>query len=555
MAVVTGGELVIRTLKQAGVSHIFTLYGGHLESVFQAIRSHGLRFLDVRDEVAAGHAAEGYARATRNVGVAMVTAGPGFTNVVTSIANAYLDRTPVVYISASAALAHAETNMVQGGIDQVAIARPITKWSHRVTATADIPRLLAHAIRIATAPPTGPVLLDIPVDVSFGSTEENAAVIPKTIRSYTPVLPQPEAVTQALQKLVGARRPVIMAGEGAWQCGAAQQLRRFVETTRIPVFADYQSHGLLPSSDLLYGGCFYKLLECDAANRPDVVLALGVRFGAFTLGATRLIPADAEVIHVDTDPVEIGRVRDVALALIADSNQTLLELNARACRLSWPDWSPWHAVLQTAKTARHQRYAPAMARGEPPIHPYQAAAAIVRSAGPDAILIADGAEASQWLAEVSDREQPGQFFTHGHLGCLGFGLGFAMGVQAAFPRRRVICVTGDGGVGISIAEFDTMARHRLPVVVAVLNNRCWGATKHFQDLISGPGKNIAVDLGDAKYHAVAEAFGCRGSHVTRIEQLQPALEAAYASGRPTCLNIEIEFAEMPPDAAALMSHA
>lgn len=556
MTMITGGELVVRTLLKAGVTNVFTLYGGHLETVFQGIREHAVKFLDVRHEVAAGHAAEGYARASGTLGVALVTAGPGITNVVTSITNAYLDRTPLVYISAAASLGHSEVNMVQGGFDQVAIVKPITKWAHRVTVTRDIPRLLAHALRIATTAPTGPVLIELPIDVTYALIEDATVSIPDTIRSDEPALPHPKAVTHALQLLAGAQRPVIMAGEGAWQCAAAAELLEFVNATGIPVFSDYQAHGLLPNSHPLYAGSFFKMLELtEAAQRPDVVLALGVRFGVFTLGATRLVPAAATVIHVEVDGKEVGRVRDVTLSLVADSRETLHAMNAHVGNYAWPDWHAWQQLLRDARSARVQRnIANAKQRGER-IHPYAAAMAIVESLDNDAIVIADGAESHQWMAEVIDMEQPNCFFTHGHFGCLGFGLGFAMGVQVAQPRKHVVCVTGDGGVGLTIAEFDTMARHNLPIVVVIMNNRAWGATKHFQDMISGPGKNIAVDLGEACYHDVAAAFGCHAAHVTHLDQLKPALQAAIASGKPACINIEIDLADMPPDAIALTSYA
>ena len=165
MAMVTGGELVVRTLLRANVRHVFGLHGAHLETIFQSLARHGVPIIDTRHEVAAGHAAEGYARAARTLGVAMVTAGPGFTNVITSMANAYLDRTPVLYLSGSAALRDAESNTLQAGIDQVAIARPITKWAHQITTPSQIPRLVAQAVRLATSAPTGPVLLDLPMDV------------------------------------------------------------------------------------------------------------------------------------------------------------------------------------------------------------------------------------------------------------------------------------------------------------------------------------------------------------------------------------------------------
>src|SRR6185503_17046137 len=221
---ITGGELVVRTLEKAGVQRLFGLHGAHLETIFQSCRTHGIPVLDTRHEVAAGHAAEGYARATRKLGVAMITAGPGFTNVITSMANAFLDRTPVLYLSGAAALRDAETSTLQAGIDQVAIAQ---------------------AIRLATSGPTGPVLLDLPSDVLGAQVEEGSVTIPDPI-PLAPAAPAQEAVTRALHLLREARRPVIMAGVGAWQSACERELREFVESAGIPVFSDFQAHGLLP---------------------------------------------------------------------------------------------------------------------------------------------------------------------------------------------------------------------------------------------------------------------------------------------------------------------
>jgi len=299
---ITGGELVVRTLEKAGVQRIFGLHGAHLETIFQACRTHGIPVLDTRHEVAAGHAAEGYARATRKLGVAMITAGPGFTNVITSMANAFLDRTPVLYLSGAAALRDAETNTLQAGIDQVAIARPITKWAHQVTTVQQLPRLLAQAIRLATSGPTGPVLLDLPSDVLGAQVEEAAVAIPEPI-PIAAQAPAQEAVTRALQLLREAQRPVIMAGVGAWQSACERELREFVESTGIPVFSDFQAHGLLPSEHPLYGGTFHKMADLTGAERPDVVLALGVRFGLFTLGSSdRLVPSAAVCRPAYSDP-------------------------------------------------------------------------------------------------------------------------------------------------------------------------------------------------------------------------------------------------------------
>src|SRR3990172_1043866 len=214
MAKITGGEMVVRMLARAGVSNIFAIHGAHLETIFQSCLDHNIHLIDTRHEAAAGHAAEGYARTTRGLGVALVTAGPGFTNAITSIANACLDRTQVLYLAGSAALQEAETNTLQSGIDQVAIARPITKWAHQVGTAEQLPRLVAQAIRIATSPPTGPVLLDLPMNVLTTMLDEKSVRFPETIVLDAPAAPAARLITQTIELLRNAARPVLMIGKG-----------------------------------------------------------------------------------------------------------------------------------------------------------------------------------------------------------------------------------------------------------------------------------------------------------------------------------------------------
>jgi acetolactate synthase I/II/III large subunit len=551
MAQLTGGELLVRTLAEAGVQTAFGLHGAHLETIFQACAAHRIPIVDTRHEAAAGHAAEGYARAARRLGVALVTAGPGFTNAITSLANAYLDRTPVLYVSGSAALRDAQTNTLQAGIDQVAVARPITKWAHAVTLTRDIPRLAAHAIRVATSPPSGPVLLDMPMDVLTATVDEESVRIPGTIEVETRPAPREPAIDAALELLEGAERPVILVGAGAWQCDCGAELAEFAELAGIPVFSDFQAHGLLPSGHALYGGTFHKLADlATPGTRPDVVLALGVRFGLFTLGASdRLVPAAARIIHVEIDPLEIGKVRDVALGIPADSRETLRALSAKARGRRLRERSAWQQAVSRAKTARRERLREALHTPTARIHPYEAVAAIVEHMPPETIVIGDGAEAYHWMNEVIRQDRPGSYITHGFLGAVGFGLGLAIGAQSAHPSRPVLCLAGDGAVGFTIAEFDTLARHRLPVVVVVMNNRSWAASQHFQEMIGNPV--AGTRLSSARYDQVAEGFGCEGRHISRIEELGPAIREAFARGRPACLNVEIDVAPMPPELALL----
>jgi acetolactate synthase I/II/III large subunit len=570
MAMVTGGELLVRTLEAVGVRHIFGIHGAHLETVFQACRDHGMTVVDTRHEVAAGHAAEGYARSLRQLGVAMGTAGPGFTNLLTSLTNAYLDNTPVLYLSGSAALSQAETNTLQSGFDQVAMARPVTKWAHQVTVTKDIPRLTAQAIRVATSVPMGPVLLDLPMDILSSQVNDESAPIPKTITVDSTPPPGSEAISAAIELLAQAQRPVILVGAGAWYSHAEDELRKFVDTTGIPVYSDFQAHGLLPSSHPLYGGTFHKLADLETpGNRPDVVLALGVRFGLFTLGASDLlVPKAARLIHVETDAREIGRLRDVDVAMVADSREALRALNAQASGRHWRDLTDWHNTVRQARTARRRRLeaaaletATSQAAGsraaasgtaaradqEAGIHPYHAVSAIAASIDESTIVVGDGAEAYHWLNEVIRQNRPGSYLTHGFLGAVGHGLGLSMGAQVANPGRPVLCLAGDGAVGFTIAEFDTMVRLRLPIVVVVMNNRSWGASQHFQEMVSGKDKLIGTQLANTRYHDVAAAFGCHARLVTEAAALGPAIKEAFSSGKPACLNVIVDVNPPPPE--------
>ncbi|HKS83087.1 MAG TPA: thiamine pyrophosphate-binding protein [Candidatus Acidoferrales bacterium] len=554
MAMVTGGELLVRTLLRANVRHIFGLHGAHLETIFQSCLDHKIPITDTRHEVAAGHAAEGYARATRSLGVAMATAGPGFTNIITSVANAYLDRTPVLYLCGSSALSDAETNTLQAGIDQVAVTVPITKWAHRITVAQQIPRLVAEAIRLATSAPTGPVLLDLPMDVLATQVDEHSVRIPEQVLLEVHAGPPANAVSEALDMLASAERPVIMAGVGAYFSDAAADLRAFAEATGIPVFSDFQAHGLLPSNHPLYGGTFHKMTDlAKPGERPDVILALGVRFGLFTMGMSDMeVPLASKIIHVEVDPKEIGKVRPVALGIVADPRETLRAMNAAAKSRKWPNRSAWNQIVCNAKIERRKRLEPELHRPAPPIHPYQAVSAIVENIAEDTIIIGDGAEAYHWFNEVIRQSQPGSYITHGFLGAVGMGLGLSIGAQVAHPKRPVLCLVGDGAIGFTIAEFDTMARHKLPIVAVVMNNHSWAASQHFQQIVSG-NRLSGTELRDANYHEVAAAFGCHAQRVTKVEELGPAIKAAFASGKPACINVSIDVTPIPPEVHLLMA--
>ena len=550
---VSGAEFVVRTLKKAGVDTIFGLHGAHLEEIFQSCANHGITIVDTRHEAAAGHAAEGYARGGRRLGVALVTAGGGFTNVVTSLANAYLDRTPVLYLAASGSLRDTEVNTLQAGIDQVAVARPISKWAHQVTVPANLPRFIAQGIRTALSGPKGPVLLDLPWDVLTAKVNEAEMLIPGALGPGFAPAPSAAALAQTLALLTRAERPLILVGSEAVGTESAALLRVFAERAGMPVYSDFEGHGLLPHDHPNAAGLIQGLYNLRAPGiRPDVVLMLGLRFGLYTgLGSDALIPLDAKVIHVDLDGRELGRLRDPALAIRADSGEMLRSLVEASEGHAFPDRAAWvRAVRQT--TLDRRRKLLEIAHRRKPLHPFRAVAAIVEAAGDRADFVADGAESYHWFTEVVPGYRPSCFLTHGYHGSMGIGIGLAMGAQTLNRDRPVVLVTGDGAFGFSIAEFDTMVRHQLPVVVVILNNRNWGAVRHYQEVFSGPDRVTGTQLDNGDYHDTAASLGAFGRYVEDEKDIVPAIRAAIASGKPACINIRVDINAIPPEAKIML---
>lgn len=547
MTKIDGGELVVRTLLAGGVRHIFALHGGHLEPILQSCLDHSLPLIDTRHEAAAGHAAEGYAKATGELGVALVTAGPGFTNVVTALADAHLDGTPILVITGASPLRDAETNPLQGGFDQVAVAAPVTKWAHRVTDVHRIPHLVAHAIRIATTGRPGPVLLEIPVDVIFRQVNELAVSIP-IIAPPLPATPAQDAVDQVLAMLEKVERPIIMAGTGAQLSQAGSDLMRLAELTGVPVFTNCKAHGVIPTDHPLCGHDFSNLKVLNEQGQgPDAVLLLGAKLGRYTGGVTdELIPFAARFAVVDIEPSEIGRLRDAEIPVHADVAAALGAFVAAAQDRRWPDRTAWQETVRYNRDWHRRRYADALSGDDCPIHPYRAATEVMEALEDDAIVVTDGGEAYNWTELAARVEGHGSFMVTGYLGCLGTGVPFAMGAKVAHPDRQVVCVTGDGAVGFNIQEFDTLVRHNLPVVTVVMNNKCWGMSVHGQEAMYGKNRLTISELAPSRYDQVAEAFGCHGELVTKPDEVRPAVARALASGRPACVNVMIDGGVVAP---------
>jgi thiamine pyrophosphate-dependent acetolactate synthase large subunit-like protein len=487
--------------------------------------------------------------------VAIVTAGPGVTDVVTAVTNAYLDCVPVLFIGGRSPLIDDERLPLQGGFSQVDLMKPITKWSTTVTHLNRLADFVSQALRIATSGRPGPVFLEVPADVLFARIDEARVAVPNGARRET-AAPPPEAVARILDALAGAERPVIMAGGGAWFSHTSADLTALAELTKVPVLANGRARGVVAEDHPLSGGGFMSLAAARGAGGPDVVLILGARLGLFTGGSQNsMIPASAHVIQVDIEGEEIGRNREIQLGVAADCGATVRALLAAASGRDWPDRAAWVASLKVARAGMEMLFGKA-AEAERPIHPYRLARDIARFMDrADDVLVADGGETAFWLEMTSTVRQAGHWMSHGYLGCLGTGLPFAIAGQCAHPGSRVLCLTGDGSVGLNFSEFDTMARHGLPVVVVVNNDQQWGMSKHGQELMYGKDRTVVSELGVVRYDQAAAGFGCHGELVEDASQIAPALERAFASKRPACVNVLTDPDVIAPITAAMVGAA
>ncbi|MFI7699489.1 thiamine pyrophosphate-binding protein [Nonomuraea sp. NPDC049480] len=552
MVAATGSGLVVRTLQRAGVNVAFGLPGAHIDGILQDALDAKLRIVDVRHEMNAGHAAEGYARVTGELGVAVVTAGGGFTNVLTSVTNAYLDRTPVLYIAGSGPLEMDQVNDQQAGFDQIAMAAPVTKFAHRITRAELIPRLLAQAIRIAQSEPKGPVLLDIPWDVLRQPVDVDEVEDYRLEIDGTGIAPA-GGVDRILDALSAAQRPIALVGKSFVTAEARARLHEFAARTGVPLFSDYEGLGAIAGSEQ-HVGLLQTLATVPEDERPDLVLLLGLRFGLATqFGTGRLLPKSSRIFQIDPDGRELGRLQDVELGIQADPVGTISLLNERLGDSPVPSGRDvWLTTLQDVSAARRSALAAETEKYEDAIHPYLAVRTIAESVPDRATVVVDGALTELWLSETIALAPLAHYLGHGYLSSMGSNFGVALGAQYAAPDKATILVTGDGAVGYSLAEFDSLVRAGLAVIVIVLNNRAWGATLHTQEWLFGRDRVTNNRLENGSYSGVAQALGADGVDVTEMDQLRPAIEAALAARRPTCIDVRVSLAPIPPEERVLM---
>lgn len=546
--VTDGGALVARTLKEAGVTQVFALHGGHLDAAFKGFLDEGIAVTDSRHEACSGHAAEGWARITGEIGVCMITAGPGFTNALTCMANARLDGTPVLFMAGAPPIREEALNVLQGGVDQIAMAAPVVKHAIRITDPDRIPDLLANAMTIATNGRPGPVFVELPIDI-MARPARPTLPLPTPVKPVA-TAPLPEHVDEIVALLKAAKRPVAILGSLARYQSSPEQVARFLDAVGIPVVQSSRAMGMVNPAHPSYAHDPSAIgIAVAQDHAPDLIMMLGSRFGLFLGGRTRaFFPDNAKIIQIHADAVEFGRIHQPAFATTASVGAVM---DAVAAAWDGGDiFADWRETMRKAASAVGAEFVPETASGK--INPYFAAKAAVEGAPDETTFVLEGGEAGLWAGYHARVSHPGGVLTFGQLGALGVGFGLAQGAAYARPGKPVVQISGDGALGFHLQEFETMVRQKLPIVTVVLNNSCWGQSLHGQQILYGQDYSCISLLGDIKYHEIAKGFGCYGERVTTLEEVAPAIARAFASGRPGCIDVTVDADIVLPMTAAML---
>jgi acetolactate synthase-1/2/3 large subunit len=533
MAKVTGGRLAARFLKAEGIEAIFTLCGGHVMDIYRGCAAEGLRIIDVRHEQTAAHAADGWTRLTGFPGVGVVTAGPGVTDAVTGVANAYRAQVPMLLIGGQAPVA----NLLKGALQElsnVEIMKPITKFSATVLETERIPEYMATALREAYNGRPGPSFLEIPQDVLNREVEENDVRIPSGYRAKGRTRPDPGDIERAAALIAKAERPAMLAGTQVWLCRAVESLNRLIEKTRIPTYLNGAARGAVPEGSKY----LFSRSRSHALSRADLVIVAGTPFD-FRLGYGDRISREAGIIQIDLDYSELCRNRSVAVPIHANIGAALEDLSgAVGLRL---DRDAWRRELQAREEEIFEKEKEFLTSDRVPIHPLRLAAEINAFLSEDSIFIADGGDVVTISANVIKMRKPGKWLDPGPLGTLGVGTPFALAAKVAFPESEVVTLFGDGAFGLTGFDYDTLIRFNLPMVGIVANNAAWNQVRYLQLARNGPGgETPASELTPLRYDRIVEAMGGFGEYVTRPSEIRPALERARASGKPACVNVMVD---------------
>jgi acetolactate synthase I/II/III large subunit len=532
-----GGRLIADHLAAEGVDAVFTLTGGHISAVYDGCKDVGIRVIDVRHEQAAAHAADAYGRLTFRPGVAAVTAGPGVTDAITGVTNAFYANSPMVLLGGRNPLGLEGMGALQDA-PQVELLRPVTKRAEVVLETRRLREVLGYAFREAMAPRMGPTYVDVPMDVLMTPVDRDLVVDAAGQRFTNAPGADPAAVSAAAELLAGAQHPVVVSGSGTYWAQAWEELGQLATTAQLPVYVNGMSRGILPSAHPHLLG----LTRKHALRHADVILALGVDFD-FRLGYGRGAGYgdDVKVVHVDPQADRVGHNRRVALGIVADVRAFLRALLDHEGKFGRAQATPWLEDLRAEEQRRMAAREEAAVSDSAPVHPLRFAREVARWVDPDAIVIGDGGDIVAHTAGQVRVDRPGHWMDPGPFGCLGVGAPFAMAAKHVHPDKQVLVVYGDGSFGFNGMEYEAAARQGLPFVGIVGNDGAWGEMKAFHERAYGAEGMVAQDLSqDTAYERVAEALGGYGERVERPDEIRPALDRAAESGVPALVNVILD---------------
>ncbi len=532
MAFVHGGRLVAQALKRHGITHIFTLCGGHIQAIYDGCLDENIRVVDVRHEQTAGHAADGWARVTGKPGICAVTAGPGITDAVTAAANAQRGGIPMIIIGGAGPTQLKDMGSLQD-MDCVTLMRPITKWSVQVPEVRRIGEYLDAAMRVAQSNVPGPVFLEMPLDLLMNMIDDAEQAATKPPQDPPRPGGDPRSIAQAAELLAAAERPVFIVGTQIRWSPHRDAVKRAADAFQVPFYLNGMARGALPYE---HAGLMSRSRRF-ALQKADLVFVFGTPFDfRVDYGRAPTWAEGTKIVQIDLDGSELGRNRRVDVAIHGDSGIVLEQLLAAAKPKQAPEWL---AAVRADETKRRAKMAAEIESDVSPPNPLRVCAELGKRLKPHDIVIGDGGDFVATAAYVLKLEWPQMWMDPGPLGTLGVGPGYAMAAKLARPDSNVVIVYGDGSFGLHAAEFEAMARQGINVIALIGNDAGWTQIRRGQVEIYGEARAVATGLDYTRYEKMVEACGGVGFWVEKVEELGPALDAAFAAKKPACINVKI----------------
>ncbi|GII58257.1 acetolactate synthase I/II/III large subunit [Planotetraspora thailandica] len=537
---ISGGHLVAKALKAEGIDVIFTLCGGHIIDIYDGCIDEGIDVVDVRHEQVAAHAADGYARITGKPGCAVVTAGPGTTDAVTGVANAFRAESPMLLIGGQGALSQHKMGSLQD-LPHVDMMTPITKFAATVPSTERVADIVSMAFRECYSGAPGPSFLEIPRDVLDARVPLEKARIPKAghYRASTRQLGDPAAIERLADLIVHSEKPAILLGSQVWTCRATDDAIDFVRALNVPAYMNGSGRGTLPPGDPHH----FQLSRRYAFTEADLIIIVGTPFD-FRMGYGKRLSPTATVVQIDLDYRTVGKNRDIDLGIVGDAG---LVLSAAVAAASGRDDNgsarrkKWLEELREVETKAFEKRLPRQLSGSQPIDPYRLVHEINEFLTEDTIYIGDGGDIVTFSGQVVQPKSPGHWMDPGPLGTLGVGVAFAMAAKYAQRDKEVLCLFGDGAFSLTGWDFETMVRFDLPFIGVIGNNSSMNQIRYGQAAKYGEDRGrVGNTLGDVRYDEFARMLGGYGEEVRDPADIRPALERARESGKPALINVWVD---------------